>query len=72
MYFPYPHRWGPRDDVARPTAAPVVGLISLSDVHLNADSKKGAPATRYEAAVPPQLVVRSGMLSGMRAQGADA
>jgi hypothetical protein len=72
MYFPYPHGQGPRDNVSRRNAAPVVGLLSLSDVHLNAESKKGASATRYEAAVPRQSVVRSGMLSGMRAQGADA
>jgi hypothetical protein len=72
MYFPYPHGPGPRDDVSRRRAAPVVGLTSLPDVHLNAESKKGASATRYEAAVPRQLVFRSGMLSSMRAQGADA
>ena len=70
--YPYPHGLGPRDNVSRRSAAPVVGLICLSDVHLNAESKKGASATRYEAAVPRQLVVRSGMLSCMRAQGADA
>jgi hypothetical protein len=70
--YRYPHGPGPRDNVSRRSAAPVVGLISLSDVHLDAESKKGASATRYEAAVPRQLVVRSGMLSCMRAQGADA
>jgi hypothetical protein len=72
MYFPYPHGLGPRDNASRRSAAPVAGLFSLSGMHLNAVSKKGASATRYEAAVPRQLAVRSGMLSGMRAQGADA
>jgi hypothetical protein len=72
MCFPYPYGRGLRDDVSRRSAAPAIGFISLSGVHLNAESKKGASATRYEAAVPRQLVVRSGMLTGMRAQGADA
>jgi hypothetical protein len=72
MYFPYPHGLGPRDDASLRIAAPVASLFSLSGMHLNAVSKKGASATRYEAAVPRQLAVRSGMLSGMRAQGADA
>ena len=72
MYFPYPYGARPQDNASRHDVAPVVGLRSLPDVHLNAESKKGASATRYEAAVPRQLVVRSGMLSCMRAQGADA
>ncbi|HEY5271615.1 MAG TPA: hypothetical protein VIJ34_00115 [Acidimicrobiales bacterium] len=72
MYFPYPNGQGLRDNASRRTTAPVVGLFSLSGTHLNAVTKKGASATRYEAAVPRQLAVRSGMLSGMRAQGADA
>ena len=72
MYFPYPHGQGPRDNVSRHSVVPVAGLISLPGMHLNAVSKKGASATRYEAAVPRQLAVRSGMLSSMRAQGADA
>jgi hypothetical protein len=72
MYFPDPLGLGLQDNVARRTGAPVVGLITLPGTHLNVVSQTGASAARSEAAVPRQLAVRSGMLTGMRAQGADA
>lgn len=72
MYFPYRDGLGPRGNAARRTAASVDGHHTRSGMRLNAVSNKAAPATRHEAAVPRQLAVRSGMLSGMRAQGADA
>ena len=72
MYFPYPQGLGQRRDAPRPRAASFVGLINLPGASPNPVSNAGASETSHEAAVPRQLVVRSGMLSCMRAQGADA
>jgi hypothetical protein len=71
MYFPDPQGLSARGDASRRRAASIVDLISLPGMS-KAVSNKGASATNHEAAVPRQLAVRSGMLSGMRAQGADA
>jgi len=72
MYFPYPQGLSPRSDASRRSAAPIIGLISPPGMSPKAVWNKGATASNHEAAVPRQLAVRSGMLSGMRAQGADA
>ena len=72
MYFPYPQGLSPRGDASRQRAASLVDLISLPGMSPKAVSNKGASETNHEAAVPRQLAVRSGMLSSMRAQGADA
>ena len=72
MYFPYPQGLSPRGDASRRCAAPFVGLLSLPGMYPNAVSNTSDSAASHEAAVPRQLAVRSGMLSGMRAQGADA